>query len=447
MVYLAAAATACLAFDIGPGFLRLSNYELVKSADDVVLAQTLGAHARDKDMVRFQVKTSLKGIYDDKELIAYGSLDPEHYYGPSRPGDFSRARPGTGSGMGSAHDFMADKLYLLFLGKRPVWSGLDRELWGKQVVGEKVWVVGVQPLSRDREEISGPDDPWLRTVRIYVKIAGLRNYDLEKQRLRAVVAQGNDEGRDLPVGIVDDIVRHFATVSPMKSYTDLMTFRKDGVPQPQRQQVLYAFAQGHHPEAFDLVRRETSASHDVGTLLEYLLGVDHPDRVTALVELVPLLRSEDLKRDALQGLLQADAPVREDQVLSLMEQVDPADFSGELVASWIAIHPTDKTIRDLRERVGDAYDKCWRMSQALAHLGDAGMLAWAVKALDTDRYIRAVYAIGYCPTDEALSVSKAIIASGDRERIQILRYALKAKENRNPNRNQLLRLLPSAGEH
>lgn len=435
-------AVRCLAFSVGPGFLRLSNYELVKAADDIALARAVGACTQSADYVRFDVERSLKGIYAGREVIAFGSLQPDRYCGPSKSGDFSRARPGTYRGMGSAHDYLAGKRYLLFLRKRPVWSALDNELWGEQIVKEEVWVVGVQALSRGREEINGRDDPWLRTVKAYVKIAALKNYDLEKQRLRGLLPEGNDDPRDLPAGMVDDIERHFATISPMKSYNDLMAFLKDGVSPRQRQQVLYALAQAHHPEAFALVRRETLAAKDVATLLRYLLGVEHPRRTTALVELFPLLRSEDLKRDALGGLLQPSIAVNEDQVLRLIEHVSPAEMSGELVARWIATHPTDRTIKALRERVGDAYDKHWRMSQALAHLGDPGMLAWAVKALDTDRYVRAVYAIGYCPTDEAFSAAKKIIVGGDEKKIQILRYALKSEENRNPNRDKLAELLP-----
>ena len=185
------AAGAVWAYSVGPGFFWLSNYELVKQADAIVLAKAVDARSRPErvgESVIFEIVERLKGNYDKKGLSAYGHT--HRFRGRSSKGDFSRARRGTYAGMGAALDFRIGQFYLLFLTRHK----------GK-------WRIGMPPLSRTQEEIDPDDSPWMQAVRQYITIAQLNDYEKEKAALKELHARAaaQTDPRKYPPGLVADI--------------------------------------------------------------------------------------------------------------------------------------------------------------------------------------------------------------------------------------------------
>ncbi len=431
-LYLLCCNNTCFAFKVGPGFFFYSNYELVKMADDILLV-TPESNIREYNL-RFTIISSLKGTYKSKEIIGYGTLDPNEYKGASQRGEFSRARPGTYSGTGKAYDYLIGKQYLIFVKKQKVYSGLDQTFFEKQIEGEYIWEVGVHYLSRDREEVSGEDDPWVKAVKLYMKIAKLNDYEAEKSELKKLL----NSPTNAPVGVVDDIKRHFEAITPMKSYEDLVLLRNNLKTDKDRDKCVLAMMAALYPEAFDLVCKEHPNDE------KYFFEVKHPERSKRWLEIFSKIESEDSKRDALKLLLANVTEEEEDKVLPFIKYVDQTSYSGELLARWIVEHPNEERIAVLKECVGNDYKSKWRMAEPLAHFGDKEILDWAIKQLESDDYTIPVHVIGYSPRPEALQAAKKIIASGEKNRIDILRYAIINDSNKSPHRTEIMAMFDSS---
>ncbi len=445
-------AAACLACAAEAGafiprldFLPLSNYELVKAADEIVLAKAVEYHPRDGRIIRFEVIRSIKGTYKQRELLAYGTLDPEHYHGPSEAGVFSRARPGTYAGSGSAYDYQAGKTYLLFLKKRPMHAGFDKDMYALQIEKDQCWQVGVQALSRDREEVAGKEDPWLKAVELYAAIAATGDHEKEAGQLRALAtrAKGDPKGGH-PAGMAADIERHFLTVSPMKSYQDLIVLQRGVKDVDGGERILFAMAQAFHAEAFDQIRRAAAEKY-ADIFIHYFLKVEHNDRDAALIEMVPLLRDEDNRRAAMRVLMREKSGLAEDQLLKLMPclSVDQA-ASNALVAEWVKAHPTQNSVSMLRARVGTEYGKEGRQTMVwlLTALADGDVVKWAVMHVDDRENRMATYVIAYSPTEAGFEAGKRLIEQGDAAKLRVFRQMLQSGDNNNPRRGDLLKLLP-----
>ncbi len=419
------------AFSVGPGFFFYSNYELVKMADDILLVTP--ESKIEEFNIRFKVKSSLKGRYKNTEIIGFGILDPNEYKGASQRGEFSRARPGTYSGAGSAYDYLIGKQYLIFVKKRKVYSGLDRAFFEKQIEGEYIWEMGVHSLSRDLEEVSGEDDPWVKAVRLYMKIAKLNDYEIEKAELKKLF----NSATNAPVGVVDDIKRHFEAITPMKSYEDLVLLRNNLKTDKDPDKCVLAMMAALYPEAFDLVCKEHPNDG------KYFFAVKHPERSKRWLEVFSKLDSGLSKSDALGLLLPNVTKEEEEYVLPLIKYVDPGGYSGEQLAMWIVEHPNEERIAALKDCVGKDYENKWSMAEAIALLGDKGILDWAIDQVASEKYVAPVYVIGYSPRPEALQAAKEIIASGDTKRVSILGYAVKKDFNKSPHRSFIIDMLDS----
>lgn len=425
----------CYSYSVGPEFFWHSNYELVKMADDIVLAkaeQKVGEH-----FVRFKVLSSLKNKYKGKEIVGFGYLDKKLYRGASAKGDFSNARPGAYTGMGNAYDYLKGKQYLLFLKKQKNYIGRSLPLVARQEEGDKYWQIGVQSLSRDKEEVSDNSDPWLATVKVYVKIASMQNYAEEKKALKKLLSLSGNA--DLPEGLLDDIRRHFTTISPKKSYVDLMSLRKKSKDENIRKRCLLAMIVATYPEAYDLVIREFPNHR------KYFFTVDHPKRSERWIDIFKEMKTESQKRHALNLLLpNVRAKEEGDILMQLIQLIDQKNHSGELLALWIEKNPNESRIKALKECIGEGYSEKWRMSASLARLNDEDILDWAIGDVDSKDYFVPTYIIGYSSLPKAYEAAKRIVDSGDSKRIETLRYAIKNQYNKSSNREKIIKLLNSA---
>lgn len=425
----------------------LSNYEMVKVADAIILArshQVLPPLESSPPLLRFEVIEVIKGEYAEKTLESpVGSTDEQHYRGPSKTDDFSRARPGTYAGSCTAGDFRLNTDYLLFLTKSRIAGNEPR--WGTEKVGDVKWRVGVQILSRDLEEVKGEDDPWMQAVRRYTEIMRLNDYNLEKKALadlRGYAAAGNDRKR-FPAALVADIDRHFVTASRLKSYADLQALYDAATDDRRRDAAVYAMAAAKYPEAFDLIVQRFK-----GTTVEYFGAVRDPRSVVILAEQFhkrkAMAARKEIQDSDQREIAEALARVatRSDTALmvDVLRAASPQDYESEVLSRWFVQNPSEEGKAFLREIVGADYSGKWRISQFLAMLGDEGIVQWAEREALTAKYIRAIYALAYSPLPKADQIISGIIARGDRERISILLYAYRGEGSRhNPRREECLR--------
>lgn len=426
----------------------LSNYEMVKTADAIILAHSRTSLSPDKDInsphLRFEIRKVIKGPYTKKALDSHvGSTDLKNYRGRSAADDFSRARPGTYAGSCSASDFRLDAEYLLFLKHSRIPSG--QPLYGTEKVGDEKWTMGVQLLSRDREEVSGENDPWTQAVMRYAEIASLGDYEKEKialAELRRTAALGEDAAR-FPAALVADIDRHFAAASAMKSYADLRAMYDGAANEERRNAAAYAMAAARYLEAFDLILERFG-----GATVEYFGNVRHPRSAAILAEQFHKRKAQAARGEVQDhgqsdlALLLAGVAMPSDSALMLraLRAANVQDYESEVFARWFVQHPRPETTAVLREIVGKDYSKNWGIAESLARLGDTGIIQWAQRAAQTSNYTQPIYALGYSPLVQADRFAGKIIAGGDAERIEILVYAYRNEDARgNPHRWKRLR--------
>lgn len=442
LVFLAAAcewAPSARACDIMPRDDFLSNYEMVKKADAIVLARSRQAlpvaENRSSPNLRFEISKVAKGTYPQKTLeSSVFSTDEKNYYGRSKTDDFSTARPGTYAGSCTAGDFRLNADYLLFLTKRRIAAK----------VGAVKWEIGVQILSRDREEVDGETDSWTQAVMRYAEVARLNDYEKEKialAELRHNAASGNDPTR-FPAALVADIDRHFAAASALKSYPDLRAIYDAATDERRRDAAVYAMAAARHPQAFDLIYRRFG-----GATIEYFGAVRHPRSAAILAEqfhkqkaLIARRQYQGDAREVASLLARVAAPADIALMMRALRAADVQDYESEVFARWFVRHPSPQGTALLREIVRKDYSEKWRVAESLAMLGDEGIVQWAQRTVFTPKYLLPVYALGDSPLARADQLAAKIIASGDAERISILVYAYRGENGRfNPHRWQRLR--------
>jgi hypothetical protein len=438
-------AAPSVAFSPAPGFLPLSNYELVKEADDIVLARATSTQQDEySERITFTILKSFKGRCREKTISTSGTTNPKYYYSPSQSDDFQRARPGTYAGSGSAYDYQIGKTYLLFLQHFLVPPGYPlQEGW---VVGERVWQVGVSVLSRDREEVSETSSPWVQAVEQYVRIDRLNDYEKEKSALRELraLAAADTPNEKFPVALVEDIDRHFLTISPFKSYEDLTAFRRaeDGqIPD----KVYYALAQKFEPHAFALLRERFKGDQWPRYWLEYLSGVSHPRRLQEIADLwkkwrvppagVDAYRVEDVRRDIANALTSAASDANYAVIIRALKGSNLEEHSGQTLVRWFADHISPGALGAVKEMVGTNY-KDSKLLTTLLTLGDEDVVRWAIDNAKTSGLNLAAL-IAASPTALADKVARNLIAGGNMDDLEVMIRVYTntyTAPNRNPHR-------------
>jgi len=443
---LAPAAMAC---SPGPAYLPLSNYDLVKKADDIVLARAVSTKPGEAfKRIGFTVLKSLKGRCRAKASESFGTTDPEFYRGAGSDDDFERARPGTYSGSCSAHDYKIGKTYLLFLQHFLVPPGYPlKDNW---IVGERVWQVGVEGLSRDREEVSETGSAWMKTVEHYARIDRLKDPKKEKAALRELRAQAAADTlhRKFSVALVADLDRHFQTVSPYKSYEDLMAFYRSG-DERKRSNAVQALAQKFEPRAFALLREQWK-DEDVRSWLRYLRGVSHPQQLAEAAGLwekwrVPpagasAYNVEEMRREIADVLCLAASDADYAAMARAVRGADVKEHSGATIMRWFAHHVSPGALGAIKAIVGGDYKNSDLLGTLLT-LGDEDAVRWAI-ANAQNNGLRLAALVAESPTRLADEAARKIIAAGDPADLEAMVWVYTntyTAPNRNPHRWDRLR--------
>jgi len=418
---LSTSSRACSVVD---GYLRPSNYDLVKETEVILLAEA-ASFDRAETLFTFNVLEVVKGNFTDKVLVQTGT---NVYRGKGDEKDFRGARPGSGTGGCNAYDYQIGKKFLLFVSKY-----------------EGQWIVDGLPFSRINEEVSGAGSPWVVAVRHYARISSANDYESAKIELIKLQerARRGKEAKAYPVGLVADIDRYFTSAYPAKSYQDLMTLY-DRSAQEGRRKVLWAFAQGPHLEAVPLVRNLMQSSE----------WEDYIGPISKLVEqtkdrsLVKLLASNYLKvKDKHERWPAMWALVRtaeEEDARAMLAALKAADEDEvKKLATWFVRHPSEEATQIIRQRVDERYGERWELTFSLAGLGDAGTLEWAKKVIassgegsDEDRW-KGYYILAHSPLAEADELARAVIQGGEPKGLTPLIQGY--KDSLNPNRWERLR--------
>jgi len=308
-------APAC---SLGPGYLMRSNFELVRDTTAIVLARAIRidkdpeAHSR----LAMEILHVLKGSVAEKTLSIEGNL---HWLGASDPTDFGSCRPGAGTGGCIAFDYRLDSNFLLFLEKE-----------------EGRWDVRQSPFSRVNEEVADVDAAWVRAVKEFLRISTLQTVDEQKKALREMLTK--DHGI---AGLNADIERHFHQPHGTKPFDDLEAMYQAATDDNERSRVLWAFANGKHPQAGAWMRdviRSGDLTTFIGPVSEYVAAVHDAVAAAALVERLSDLTLKDEARWAvLNAVAEAgDASIRS-EVVALFKTV--SDEETRPLARYFLRHP------------------------------------------------------------------------------------------------------------
>lgn len=400
------------AFSVGPGFFILSNYELVKQSEAIVVAKVKWKMVP-SSQVKLRVTESLKGNFKKRDKIeALGITEKGgkrrygeefKFQGRSKRGDFSRARPGTYRGSGTAYDYRIGQYYLLILSGRGV---------------------GEPALSRTQEEIDPDDSPWMVAVKHYIEIAKLKDYDKEKsalKKLRAKAMAGADP-INYPVGLVADIDKHFSTPSPMKSYSDIMTLYESAKTKREKEKVLYAIAKAGHKEALPLVRELIVDPETCNIFLGYLVKVKDSNSVETVAD---NFVSIEWRNERWARTLVSLADERHTDLMLRCLEASKEEEATQTILSWFGSPPSAIVQPALRKAVAQEYEEQWYPALCLAELGDEDVVRWAIQKLkgaEGESLIRATITLTGSPTETANIAIERVISEGDEDTlIHVLR--------------------------
>jgi hypothetical protein len=401
-----------------------TNYERVREAPVIVLAKSVAAE-RDADAernpwgstVRFEVEEVLKGDFRPTVLSLPGHLG---FAGRGPEDDFSRARPGAYAGSCLAYDYRLQHHYLLFLEK----SELDDR-----------WTVAGPAFSRANEEVDVPDLPWLTTVRLYLRVAALGDYDKEKaalRELRAKAAAGTAP-KAFPKGLIGDVDLHFATPSVAKSPADLIDLYTRAESDAARRRALWGLAETAPPAARDLLRslilKETRPERLTPLAMYFSKVADH-EILGPLAQTWDRLPPDSWSRQALLwAIVKAASPQDAPLMTGLLQKVSPSD-SATTLAQWFTAPGIDPRIAldVLHHRLDDTPGDFTRFQEALALLGDPDVVSWAEpriwKDLKTEDGWKTARVLAFSPLPTADAAVRKVIESGGETRVQWLLQAL-----------------------
>ncbi len=423
----AAAATACTLAD---GYLRPSNYELVRQTPRIVWARAVSSSRSEEPKpgepigtVNFEVLEVLKGTYPEKTLTADG--DGVSYDGPGDLNSFDMARPGAQRGACNAYDYKIGTNYLLFLGNEP---------------GDTTGMVGGPPFSRVNEE-AAEGSAWLATVRHYVRISLLEDGAAQRSALLELQVQVKLHSGDprYPLLLESDIARHFRTPSAHMSYEELLALYRQPPPYRWfRSGVLWAMAKGPKPEARPLFASMVQSGRwrtEAGAVTEFITRTQDRRLAAQLLAQLPATHDRWLRGSILTTAARVANASEQPRMLQALRSANAGE--RRVLAPWFVRYPSEAGTALLKRAVGSRYTQDTDLSLALASLGDADVLAWARQQMaihpQPEHGWMAFYVIARSPLPQADELARQTIRQGDGED-PLMNLVQAYQDSNNPNR-------------
>jgi hypothetical protein len=381
-------------------YVQPTNYDLVKEADAIILAEASkiidgfddedGNHA----LVEFKILKTLKGDVGI-DIFRTTALTHIGFLGRSKDDDFSEARPGAYAGMCTAMDYRPKHRYLLFLEK----------------VTED-WIIMLTPWARVNEEVAGLDSPWAKAVQAYINISALNDYEKEKHELRKLLKRD----ADLVPGLAEDIIHYFSRASEQKSFNDNLFIYENSQSKIIKGKVLWVFANAKDERAMPLVHELLNTGEwkqyipQVSTLIaatkdekgfqilyDELPGMTHYiDRANAISAIIAIADEKDMEK-----------------MLILLRTINSRD--KRKVAQWFIKHPSEEALDIMRTHVGCGYTSNRQSAFVLSAMGDADILEWAkefMKSEDEYRWM-AFYVVARSTLPESNDIAREVIHGDD----------------------------------
>ncbi len=382
------------------GYIRPTNYELVREAEAIVLAEAVSLEvAGEEHGVRFgeftfTVLEALKGQVNQKQFTAHGNTAAATW---GNLNDFGYQKGDQGPG--NALNYQVGGKYVLFLER----------------IDER-WIVTGPPFSRINVQVAGPDSPWTLAVRRYVEISRLLNYEEEKRALKRLRRRAENRESGCPHALKVDIDRHFAKPTEAKSFEDLRRLFYSTRSEVNRARVLWAISRGKKREAADFVEQVAQSAgwktYELG--LPASIGTLELKRCRGLMARWWFNMPPGNERQyVLSTVRKLCGPEDTPLMLRILQAAN--DEEVDEMGGWFVLHPTPLGIEAYRKRAGTDYSKGQRAPMSLAALGDPGVVAWALDTIrnprkdDSPEY--SILAIS--PLPEADLVARELIRAGD----------------------------------
>ena len=386
------------------GYVRPTNYELVKEADAIVVAQAVSFKSEKTHqghhygVFEFKIVENIKGSLKASSLSAEGDDNIRSWGDPE---DFSFNKGDHGPC--NATDYKLKAYYVLFLED---WKGK--------------WVVSGPPFTRINVMVEGTNAPWVKAVRQYARVASLDNYEQEKNGLGDVRARALAKDPTCPIGLVKDIDAHFLKPTPAKSFADLKKLY-DEIKDPDTQEhVLWAFVRGKKEEAKAFVSGlmkgddwKLYINPICSYISEFKLGGFHEPLAAELA----VTEKWFTRRMLLYGLVGTATTSQQDFMQSVLESLKGTEVKeeAEILADWFISHPSPEAVKHYSALAQTNYAKAWKLTFKLAEMGDTNVIHWAQafanKKSEESWMAYCVYARS--PLLIADNLARGVIARGD----------------------------------
>ena len=414
-----APARAC---SVTETFMPPTNVELVAEADRIVVATVTAAAGLEQ--VELEVTRVLKGsgVAAGDSIRVRGSV--LQYRGGSKPGDFSRARPGAYAGSCTAWDYKVNRSYILLL-----------DQYGGQ------WDTVGTPFTRVNEEL---EPIWLRAVEEYIRVGAIADASKRHTALEELVARGKKrKASAADRAIAADVDVHFRTPSPHKSFLELQRLLDKTNDSQERARIVLAIGVGGDPAARGRMgvwvaeARQGRPPVDERTLFAavgaYFNKVPDARVLREVGELyVSLGTRRKQERWSLMNLLIDKAGDEHKAVMSRALAGADDEEAGRL-ATWFVQHPVKEALIDIRSRVHGDYAARWELALGLAGMGDGKVVSWAKRRIadppDDDRWI-ALYVLARSPRKDADAAARKVIKTGGEDLTSLIQGYREAHHTR-----------------
>lgn len=421
-------SVSSFACSLADGYLRPSNYDLVKETDVILLAEAISfdkaAEANERHSfpkLTFKILEVIKGTFTQDFLVHFGV---DTYLGKSDEDDFSAVRPGADTGACNAYDYQIGKKFLLFVKRN-----------------KAAWDITGAAFSRINEEVGSSDSPWVIAVRHYARIGSLGNYEAEKAELRRVQesAKRGKEASKYPAGLIRDIDCFFKSPYPTRSYEDLIILYSNPSKE-ERKNVLWAFAKGKHPEAKPFIQDLLQSGRweeYIDPVSEYVKQTKDRTLFEAMASMYLKIKDKSKRWPIMWALIEVANEKDSQVMLSALKSADEEEAGG--LAVWFVQHPLEEATEIIKKLVDGKYEERWKLAFSLAELGDYRVFEWAKGVINGsgENKWMGYYIIARSPLAEADKLARVIIQENNAENLSSLIQGY-ANSN-NPDRLERLR--------
>jgi hypothetical protein len=383
------------------GYVRPSNYELVKEADAIVLANAVSfekkgdiRRGRSFGIFKFKVLERIKGDFKEEFLFVEGDNDIRSW---GDPNDFSFTKGDHGPCNPTDYELKGN--YVLFL-----------QNWKKN------WSVGGPPFTRVNVLVADTNAPWADAVRQYAQVAKRNDYEQEKSGLREMRSRALADETGFPKALVADIDTHFSKPTPAKSFADLRALYEQAKDADTREYALWACARGEKKDAAELFRSLLQSGewlNYIHPVCSYVARIEISGFTSVFSAALNTNRVEHERRMLLVALDGSAESADQALMQKVLESVDGEE--AEILGNWFVKHPSPEAIRHFTKLASQDYFENFQLTLVLAGMSDTNVLNWAkefVKRPSKNDWL-GYYVFAQSPLPEADKLARKVIERGN----------------------------------